>query len=162
MRCNPQTLFPWLQPGAPVGACMVQALGTCPQYLELGKKYQQPQFRCTPIDPRCPIFQHLLPQNWVSLLLRAKSPLRWTGPDLTHVVWPRPCILHLGNQVQPLHCLPSLNSYTTRNESWAWRCCHVQAIELAAPQVGCSPVAMPLHSPSLETLARKRPRTTCS
>lgn len=59
----------WSMHGAAVGT---QAPGTWPLCvpwdLGPGKKSQQPQFRSSAIEPRCSIFQHPLPQNWVSVI----------------------------------------------------------------------------------------------
>ena len=175
--CNvtPKTQLPRLQPGAPDGACMAQRhahkhrvhapwQALCvPWDLGSGKKSQQPQFRCTPIDPRCPIFQHPLPQNWASLLLKAGAPLCRTGPDLTHMVWP--CApLHPMSRKPGSASLLSASSQFIYDKKWVSGKVLLPCPSWGAgpPEWAAIPWQCPCASPSLETLAGKRASIACS
>lgn len=124
-----------------------------PWELGSGKKSQQPQFRCSAVDPRWSIFQHPLPQNWVSLQLRARAPLCCTGPDLTHTVWPWVSLHPVPSRPGSASLLPASLQLKYDKKCVSWE---VQDVELAPSQDGMQ------HSPTLEMLAGKKPWMACS
>lgn len=171
---TPKPLLPWLQPGAPAGACMAQHMHTsfgymtpgepcvCPRTWGWGRKPSSLSLDVALETPDAPFFSILFPRTGHHCCWELEHP--YTGQDQTLCMWSdleRPCILCLGNQVQPFHCLPPRNSYRTRNESQVRRCCHIQAVKLVPPGWAAIPWQCPCASPCLETLAGKRPRIAC-
>lgn len=122
--------------------CVLQDLGP-------GNKSQQPQFRCTPIDPRCPIFQHPLPpelsitaadsQSTTAMLDRARPCAHGlTLSALASCAWETRFSLFSV-------CLLAIHIW--QEMSLRHSAAAVAELRRWSPRAGCCPVAMPLHLP---------------